>query len=44
VTCQARLRRPKEERKRFGALGVDLEDEFKPYYIVDPDKKKVIAG
>jgi DNA topoisomerase-1 len=35
---------PKEERKRFGALGVDLEDEFKPYYIVDPDKKKVIAG
>jgi DNA topoisomerase I len=35
---------PKEDRKRFGALGVDLEDEFKPYYIVDPDKKKVIAG
>ena len=35
---------PKEERKRFGALGVDLEDEFKPYYIVDPDKKKVVAG
>ena len=35
---------PKEERKRFGALGVDLEDEFKPYYVVDPDKKKVIAG
>jgi DNA topoisomerase I len=35
---------PKEERKRFGALGVDLEDQFKPYYIVDPDKKKVIAA
>jgi DNA topoisomerase I len=35
---------PKEDRKRYGALGVDLEDEFKPYYIVDPDKKKVVAA
>jgi DNA topoisomerase I len=34
---------PEAERKRFGALGVDVDDGFEPYYVVDPDKKKVIA-
>src|ERR687895_1625353 len=34
---------PKEKRKRFGALGVDVEQGFEPYYIVDPDKKKVVT-
>jgi DNA topoisomerase-1 len=34
---------PEAERKRFGALGVDVADAFEPYYVVDPDKKKVIA-
>src|SRR4051812_999847 len=35
---------PKEDRKQYGALGVAIDDEFKPYYIVDPDKKKVVAA
>jgi DNA topoisomerase I len=34
---------PEAQRKRFGALGVDVADGFEPYYVVDPDKKKVIA-
>jgi DNA topoisomerase-1 len=34
---------PEAQRKRFGALGVDVADAFEPYYVVDPDKKKVIA-
>jgi DNA topoisomerase-1 len=34
---------PKEQRKRFGALGVDVEKGFEPYYVVDPGKKKVVA-
>jgi DNA topoisomerase I len=34
---------PKEKRKRFGALGVDVEHAFEPYYIVDSDKKKVVT-
>ena len=39
----ARRTSPRRERKRFGALGVDVEDDFEPYYVVDPDKKKVIT-
>ena len=34
---------PKEQRKRFGSLGVDVEHAFEPYYVVDADKKKVVA-
>ena len=34
---------PEAQRKRFGALGVDVADGFEPYYVVDPDKKKIIA-
>jgi DNA topoisomerase I len=34
---------PKEDRKRFGALGVAIDEGFEPYYIVDPDKKKVVS-
>jgi DNA topoisomerase I len=34
---------PKQERKRFGALGVAIDEGFEPYYVVDPDKKKVVA-
>ena len=29
---------PKEERARFGALGVAVNDGFVPYYLPDPDK------
>ncbi len=34
---------PESERKRFGALGVDVHKDFEPYYVVDPGKKKIIA-
>ncbi len=34
---------PEAERKRFGALGVDVQKGFEPYYVVDPGKKKIIA-
>jgi DNA topoisomerase I len=34
---------PKEDRKRFGALGVAIDEGFEPYYVVDPDKTKVVA-
>ena len=34
---------PEAHRKRFGALGVDVNDGFEPYYVVDPGKKKIIA-
>jgi DNA topoisomerase-1 len=35
---------PKEQRKRFGALGVDVEGGFEPFYVVSPEKKKVVAA
>jgi DNA topoisomerase I len=35
---------PAAERKRFGALGVDVEKGFEPYYIVDAEKKKVVSA
>jgi DNA topoisomerase I len=35
---------PQAERKRFGALGVDVEKGFEPYYVVDPGKKKVVTA
>ena len=34
---------PESERKRFGALGVDVHKDFEPFYVVDPGKKKIIA-
>jgi DNA topoisomerase-1 len=35
---------PKEKRDRYGgALGVAVDDGFEPYYVVDPDKKRVVA-
>src|SRR4249919_1992419 len=35
---------PKDERAKFGALGVAIDDGFEPYYVVDPDKKRVVAS
>jgi len=35
---------PAAERKRFGALGVDVEKGFEPYYVVDAGKKKIVAA
>jgi DNA topoisomerase-1 len=34
---------PEAQRKRFGALGVDVEKGFEPYYVVDAAKKKVVT-
>ena len=31
------------KRERYGALGVAIDDGFEPYYVVDPDKKRVVA-
>jgi DNA topoisomerase-1 len=35
---------PEAKRKQFGALGVDVEKGFEPYYVVDPGKKKVVTA
>jgi len=35
---------PEAKRKQFGALGVDVEKGFLPYYVVDPRKKKVVTA
>jgi DNA topoisomerase I len=35
---------PKAERQRFGAMGVAIDEGFEPYYVVDPDKKRVVAA
>jgi len=34
---------PEAQRKRFGALGVDVDKEFEPYYVIDAKKKKVVT-
>jgi DNA topoisomerase I len=34
---------PADKRKRFGALGVDVDGGFEPYYVVDPGKKKIVT-
>jgi DNA topoisomerase-1 len=34
---------PKEMRKKYGALGVAIEEGFEPYYVLDPDKKRLVA-
>ena len=34
---------PEAQRKRFGALGVDVNEGFEPYYVVDPGKKKIVS-
>ena len=33
----------RSKRERYGALGVAIDDGFEPYYVVDPDKKRVVA-
>ena len=34
---------PKEMRAKYGTMGVAIEDGFEPYYIVDPDKKRIVT-
>ena len=33
----------KNDRPRFGTLGVDVEHGFEPLYVVDADKKRVVS-
>src|SRR5919204_2754629 len=33
---------PKEQRAKYGALGVAIDEGFEPYYVVDPEKKRVV--
>ena len=34
---------PKEKRAKYGTMGVAIDDGFEPYYVVDPDKKRIVA-
>jgi DNA topoisomerase-1 len=34
---------PKDARARYGTLGVAIDEGFEPYYVVDPDKKRIVA-
>ena len=34
---------PASDKTKFGKFGVDVEDGFKPYYIVDGNKKKTVS-
>lgn len=34
---------PAADKTKFGKFGVDVEDGFKPYYIVDGSKKKTVS-
>ena len=34
---------PADEKAKFGKFGVDVNDGFKPYYIVGPEKKKTVS-
>ena len=33
---------PKAKREKYGALGVAIDDDFEPYYVVHPDKRRVV--
>jgi DNA topoisomerase-1 len=33
---------PKEKRAKYGTMGVAIEDEFEPLYLVDKDKKRTV--
>ncbi len=34
---------PKEKRAEYGSLGVAVDKDFEPFYVVDADKKHVVA-
>src|SRR5947209_4793866 len=34
---------PKDKRAKYGTLGVAIEEGFEPFYVVDADKKRVVA-
>jgi DNA topoisomerase-1 len=34
---------PKEKRGKYGTMGVAIDEDFEPLYLVDEDKKKTVA-
>lgn len=34
---------PASKKKEFGRFGVDVNDKFKPYYIIDPGHRKTVT-
>lgn len=34
---------PADQKAQYGKFGVDVNDGFKPYYIVGTDKKKTVS-
>src|SRR5579864_9570630 len=34
---------PKDKRAKYGTLGVAIDEGFEPFYVVDPDKKRIVA-
>ena len=34
---------PASEREKYGDLGVAVDEGFEPYYVVDPEKRRVVA-
>jgi len=34
---------PKDKRAKYGTLGVAIDEGFEPYYVVDQDKKRIVA-
>ena len=34
---------PKEQRAKYGTMGVAIDEDFEPLYLVDDDKKKTVA-
>jgi DNA topoisomerase I len=34
---------PKEKREKYGTMGVAIQEDFEPYYIVDADKKAKVS-
>lgn len=34
---------PSSEKAEYGKFGVDVNDQFKPYYIINPDKKAKVT-
>ena len=34
---------PAKDKEKYGKFGVDVDDDFKPYYIVGSDKKQTVS-
>ena len=34
---------PKEKREKYGTMGVAIDDDFEPLYLVDPDKRAKVT-